>query len=227
MKLDRTFSSVVFPAPVPPEMITLRRDSHGRFQKVEHRLGEGLAVDQVMCAEASRTKSTDRENRAVQRQRRDDGVHPRTVHEPGIDHRAGFVDPAPDRADDPLDDLQQVAVVLEHDRRRLQLAVPFDVDLIVTVHEDVRDVRVSEQRLQWTEPEELVQHVDDEILALREAQRNRLGLARNHPHDQIANLRLRLLTGNSREALQVQPVQQLLMNARLQFLIVARSGASV
>ena len=36
----------------------------------------------------------------------------------------------PDRAHDALDDLEQVAVVLEHDLGRLEPAVPLDVDLI-------------------------------------------------------------------------------------------------
>ena len=47
MKLERMLSSVVLPAPVPPETTTLRRQPDGRLEELFHRLGPGLAADEV------------------------------------------------------------------------------------------------------------------------------------------------------------------------------------
>ena len=68
-----------------------------------------LAVDQILRAEPVGAEAPDRQHRTVERQRRNDRVDARAVRQPGVDHRARFVDAPADRADDALDDLQQVA----------------------------------------------------------------------------------------------------------------------
>ena len=88
-----------------------------------------------------------------------------------------LVDAAADRADDALDDLHQVPVVLEDDAGFLEHAVALDEHLVVAVDEDVRDVAVLEQRLERSEAEQLVEDVDDQVLALEEAEGRRLRLA--------------------------------------------------
>ncbi len=103
----------------------------------------------------------------------------------------------------------------------LEPAVPLDVDLVVPVHEDVGDVRVAQQRLERAEAEQLVQDVDDQALALDEAERGRPRFLPDHLDDQVADLGLGLLARQSVQPLEVQAVEQLLMDAGLQFLIVA------
>ena len=61
--------------------------------------------------------------------------------EAGIDHRARFVDAAADRADDALDDAQQVLVVLEAQLGLFEPAFALDVDLVAAIDQDVRHRR--------------------------------------------------------------------------------------
>ncbi len=115
-------------------------------------------------------------------------------------------------------------VVPEHDVGLFELAVPLDVDLIEPVDEDVGDVGVAQQRLERTETEQLVEHVDDERFALGQAERRRPRLALDQLHDERADLRLGILASHARQTFEVQAIQQLLMDPRLQLLIVAESG---
>ncbi len=75
-------------------------------------------------AQALGAKAPDRQDRAVDRQRRDDGVDPRAVRQAGVDHRRGFVDAPPDPGDDAVDDVHQVGVVDKAGLGLFQLAPP-------------------------------------------------------------------------------------------------------
>ena len=153
MKPDSTLRKVVLPAPVPPEMRTLSRAATERLQEVQHRLRQRLALDEVLRAEPIGAEPANRQHRAVQRERRNDRVDTRAVLETRIHHRTRLVDTPADRADDALDDAQQVRIVLEDEVGRLELAFTLDVDLIRLVDQDVRDARIGEQRLERPEAE--------------------------------------------------------------------------
>ena len=71
-----------------------------------------------------------------------------------------------------------------------------------------------------TQPEQLVQDVTDERLAFEETQRDLVALGVEHPQDHAANLGLRLFAAHAVEALQVESVQQPLVDAALQFLVL-------
>ena len=79
-----------------------------RLQEVEHRLRQRLALHEVLRAEAIGSEPANRQHRTVERERRNDGVDTRAVQQTRVHHRARLVDAAADRADDPLDDPQQV-----------------------------------------------------------------------------------------------------------------------
>ena len=66
-----------------------------------------------------------------------------------------------------LHDAQQVRLVLERDVRLLQLAVPLDEAVLVTVDQDVVDRGVLEQRLERAKPDHLVDDVVDQRLEFR------------------------------------------------------------
>ncbi len=87
-----------------------------------------LVGDQVVDQQRLGAEPPDREQGAVEGQRRDDGVDAAAVGKPGVDHRAGLVHPPADPADDPLDDLDQVPFVVENDAALLQPAPALDVD---------------------------------------------------------------------------------------------------
>ena len=131
MNDERMLSSVVLPAPVPPEMMHVEPRLHDALQQLEHRLGQ-----------RSRSAAGPRPTSASRRNFRMETWGPssasglmialtrRAVRQPGVHHRRRVVDPAADRGDDPVDDLEQVAVVLEPDVGLLQPAVPLDEDLL-------------------------------------------------------------------------------------------------
>ena len=192
----------------------------GRDHEVEHRAGQRLAIDQVGAAQAIGPEPADREARAVEGERRDDGVDARAVGQPGVHHRARLVDAAPDRADDALDDLHQVLVVAEDRGALLDASLALDVDVVVAVDQDVRHGRILEQRLERSEAEQLVEDVDRHRLALVEAERRRLGLGLEQAQDQRPDLGLGLIARDAGQALEVEPVQQLLVDLRLDRLVV-------
>ena len=186
MKPERTFSSVVLPAPVPPETMTFSRLATAALQEVEHRLRQRLALDEVLRAEPVGAEAADRQRRAVERQRRNDRVDARAVLQARVDHRARLVDAAADRADDALDDLHQVPVVLEDDRRFLQHAVRARCKTwsrrLTRMSEMSRSLSSALER---PEAEQLVEDVDDQVLALEQAERRRLRLGLDHVIDQL------------------------------------------
>ena len=214
MNADRALSSVVLPEPVPPEIRTLRREPTTAFSTSATCGRHAADLDQAVHADRHARELADREQRAVERQRRDDRVDAAAVGEAGVDHRRGFVDPAADRGDDLLDDPQQVPLVLEADRRRLQHAVALDEDLVVAVDQDVGDGRVLEQRLERAQAEQLVEDVADQLLALGLIER--LVLLGQLFVDDVADLRLDLLAGHFVERRQVDKVEQALVQLDLQ-----------
>ena len=105
MKPESTFSSVVLPAPVPPETIMFSRHATAAAGNRASAASANRAPTRSCAPSRSvRNRRIDSDG-TVERQRRNDGVDARAVLQPGIDHRTGFVDAPADRADDPLDDL--------------------------------------------------------------------------------------------------------------------------
>src|SRR6478752_7196454 len=128
----------------------------GRAEELEHVRGRGAEADQVVHREGGGGELPDRDDGAHERQRRDDRVHAGAVGEACVDHRAGLVNAAADRSDDPVDDSHDVVVVLEHDVRELELARALDVDLARAVDHDLGDGLITQERLQRAEADDLV-----------------------------------------------------------------------
>ena len=116
-----------------------------RLEEVQHRLRQRLALDEVLGAEPVGAEPADRQHRAVERQRRNDRVDTRAVGQARVHHRARLVDAPAHRADDALDDAQQVLVVLEDDVGLFEPALALDVDLVGAVDQDVGDRRVAQE----------------------------------------------------------------------------------
>src|SRR3989454_930742 len=159
---------------------------------------------------------------SAEAERRDDGVHARAVGQARVHHGRAFVDaPAPPRHD-AVDDLQQVLVVAEDDRRRLELAEPLDVDLTRGVDQDVGDVRVAHERLDRPEAVDLVQDLLAEPFAVTHAEGDRLLL--DEHGDRALQLRGGLVHLDARQVGQVNAVEQLAMDAELQVLVGSVDG---
>ena len=104
-----------------------------------------------------------------------------------VDHRRAVVDAPADAADDAVDDAHQVLVVLERRRQPVQLAAALDVDVLIGVDQDVADRRIAQQRLERPEPEDLVDDVAENRVALAHAERH--ALFGNQVEEQGANVR--------------------------------------
>ncbi len=121
-----------------------------------HLFGEGAELDQVVDRQLFLLELPDRDQRAVDRDRRHHGVEARAVGQAGVDIGVRFIDPPAHRRHDLVDDPQQVAFVLEGDVGQLQLAGAFDEDLMRAVDQDIVDRVVLQQRLQRAEAGDLV-----------------------------------------------------------------------
>ncbi len=86
----------------------------------------------------------DGQRRAVDGQRRDDGVDTAAVGEAGVHHRAGLVDAAADPGHDLVDGPAQVRLVGEVGVGRHQPARLLQPDAVVAVDHDLGDVRVAQ-----------------------------------------------------------------------------------
>ena len=89
---------------------------HARRQKPQHAGRHGLVLQHLLLRDDVAAETADAEARAVQRQRRNDGVHARAVLQARVHDRLRFIDAAAHLGDDLFDDVQQVRVVLEADR---------------------------------------------------------------------------------------------------------------
>ena len=125
---------------------------------------------------------------------------------------------------DPLDDLHQVPIVAKDDVGLLQPPVPFDIDLVEPIHEDVRNRAVAKQTLERPQAEELVEDVDHQRFTFLQAEGRRVLAALDDVEDQPTNLRFGLLLTHLRQAVEVEPVQQLGVDASLQILVAALPG---
>ncbi len=166
MKLDSVLSSVVLPEPVPPEMMMFRRALMAPFEQHHHFRGERLVVQQIFELEGIGAETANGDARAIQGQRRNDGVETRTVRQSRVDHRADFIDASSDVRDDPVDDLQQVGVVAKLDARPFHLAPAFDVDVLRSVDQNIADRMVLEEHLQRSQTKRLVEHLFDQAFPL-------------------------------------------------------------
>src|SRR5947207_6057340 len=197
------------------------RAHHGAQHR--HHIGrERAQAHHVLDRERAPAEAPDGEQRPVEGERRDDGVHARAVGQARVYHGRAFVDAPAHPRHDAVDDLQQVLVVAEDDRRRLELAEPLDVDLTRGVDQDVGDVRVAHERLDRPEAVDLVQDLLGEPFAVAHAERDRLFL--DEHGDRALQLRGGLVHLDARQIGQVHAVEQLAMDAELQVLVGSVDG---
>src|SRR5436190_464507 len=124
--------------------------------------------------------------------------------------------PAADHADDALDDLHQMALVLERDVGFLEQAFALHEHLVEPVDQDVRHRRILQQGFEGAQAEELVDDVGGEGLALHQAERGRAGEPFDDEPDDATDLRFGIFALDAREPFQVQTAQELLMDVGLE-----------
>ena len=183
-------------------------------EELRHPLAQRPKGNQVLNAIGHFGELSDCDRGALDRQRRNDGVDPRSVRQAGIHHRRRLVDPPPQRRHDAVDHPQDVPVIQEHAVRQLDLAEPFDVYLPRAVHHDLVDGRILEEGLDGTVTGHLIQDVIRDPLAMAGAQAEALRfhrLADQGPHASVD-----LVPRQSRQTARIQLLHQTLVQPRLQ-----------
>ena len=146
------------------EDVELRLDAAA--EEVDRLVGEGPDVDHVLQREALPRELPDREERAGERQRRDDRVDTAAVGQARVDHRRRLVDATTDLRDHLVDDAAQVEVVDEAHRGLVEAALTLDPDLAGAVDHDLRDRVVAEQPLERPVAEDVVGDLVRQTLAV-------------------------------------------------------------
>ena len=179
--------------------------------------------DQCVDVRTDRGELTNRHDGAVDRKRRYDHVHARTVLEPGVAHRLGFIDAPADRRNDLVDDAQQVALILELDGRDLEPPVALDIHGRGRVDQDVRDRRILDQRLDRPKAQDLVEDIRDDLGLLRRRQGDRL--TREQLLDHLADFAADFLRLHLVENRKVHHFQQFLVQPDLEIRLARRGLA--
>ena len=131
---------------------------------------EGAIAHQVLAGEGHIAEFADRDMGAVQCHGWDHDIEARSVGQPSIDVRIGFVHPPPDRGDDALNDVHQMVEIAEPGSDKLQFAIAFDIDRTGAVDDHIIHAGIVEQRLERPESGDLVDHIENELRAFRRVQ---------------------------------------------------------
>jgi hypothetical protein len=123
---------------------------------VGHLLGHAAEADHGGEIDAMACELANRDAGAVDGERREDDVDPAAVEKAAVEQRARLVHPTPDQRGHLLGDARDLRGVAELDLGPAHLAADLDVDLVRTVHHDVADALVTQQRLQRAEADHIV-----------------------------------------------------------------------
>ena len=138
IELISVFSSVVFPAWVPPATMMLSPGRHRGLEEAGGVCGDGAERDQVVEAVRGHDELADVQAEVLAGDVRDHRVQPAPVRQQRVDERRGQVEPPAGRLEHPLD---QVAHLVggQHDGRQLGAAVPGDEHPAGLVDPDLLD----------------------------------------------------------------------------------------
>ena len=122
---------------------------HARLDEGGGLLGQRPEPDQVGDLVRILAELSNRENRTVQRHRRDGRVDAGSVEQARIHERCAGVDSPPDRGADGVDDPHEMGIVVEADVGEQDLALALDVDHLRSVDHDLGEAVVIDKRAQW------------------------------------------------------------------------------
>jgi hypothetical protein len=111
-----------------------------------------------------------------------------------------------------------MSVVLEDNTGLFKFSSPLHINGVVGIHHDVADRGILEERLKWTQPKHLIEYLASETVPIGRTQWNTL-LAyklRYDTEELLAALTHTILGLYGRNLLKVEPLEQLMMNRRLE-----------
>ena len=154
--VESALSSVVLPEPVPPEISMFSWAWMQRWRNSTVSVAERPELDHVVERQPLAAELADRDQRAAERERRDDGVDAAAVGQARVDHRRRLVDAAADLGDHLVDDPAQVRLVVEPDVGLGEPAGALDPDVVRAVDHDLGHGVVGEEPLERAVAEDVV-----------------------------------------------------------------------
>src|SRR5580704_9311173 len=186
---------------------------HAAAQEFQHPGRERAVSQQIVGGQWIAAETPDREARSIDGQRRNDGVHARTVGQAGIDHRRRFVHAATHRGNDAVDDAHEMDVVAELDGGHLQNTFALDVDSLVSVDENIRHRRIGQKRLERSQSEDFIEDFLGQALALLQVHGR--GFADDQGFQNLGHLAAYILTIDLGQTVEIQLLNELPVNRRL------------
>jgi hypothetical protein len=132
-------------------------------QQFSTRLVDRAAVNKIVKRERAARGNTKGQQSAVDSYRRDDGMEANTIRQARINMRRSIVQPPPRGCRQSLSQPTQVSLGLEAHVRAREALTSIHPDLSASIHENVGDARLAEERLKATRADHVLSHPDDEI----------------------------------------------------------------
>ena len=209
MKADKALSIVVLPEPVPPEMIVVTRAFTaaasnsaicGRSAPISTSLFRLNGFLENLRIETSGPSTPTGPHR---------DVHARAVEQARVAKRMRFIHAPADRGDDFVDDAQKMQFILEAAGDRLKHAPALNVNILVSVDQNIADRSVLEQRLERTEAGHFVDDFGDEVVQFLLIERE--ALIDDVLADQLLHVLAHLVLGKLFQRGQIELFQQAAM----------------
>src|SRR5579885_490767 len=112
--------------------------------------------------------------------------------------------------------------VPKRDGGKFQQAFAFDVHLLMCVDEDVGNAWILQQRLKWSEAEDLIENLVADLLLFKRAQQSWLRI--DQGDQRLTNLAPDPLVIDGRERLEVDLVDQFAVQREFQLLVLRLEG---
>src|SRR5207302_1697692 len=125
--------------------------------EVRHVVIQRPEIDEVLDLVWHTRKFPDGDARALHGQWGNHDIHPRAIGKTGVDHGRGLIDPPANPRDDPIDDLAELAFVLENQIGLPDATSAFGEDRLRPIDHDLADLGVFQQGFQWTQAKDVMQ----------------------------------------------------------------------
>src|SRR5262249_1197755 len=128
-------------------------------------------LDQLVEGKFVFLEFSDCQRSAIDSKGRHNDIDARAVWKPSVADWRGFVDAPADLAHDPLAYVQELGMVTEANVRLANPALHLDKNVSIAIDHDVRDIIAGKKRFQRAVTKNVIAHILDEILHLRELHR--------------------------------------------------------
>ena len=155
----------------------IHASADGQDEKIGHRRSERSGGDQIFDFQSPVAEPADGNGRAAERQRRNDGIEPRSVGQPGVHDGTGFVDAPAGPGNQTVNELHQMGFIGEPHVGGFESAAAFHQNAIRSVDQNIGDVRIIHQRFQRAEPIDFIHDLTDHGFPLTAVQTRFVALA--------------------------------------------------